>query len=328
MIRKKMSRRELLQRSAVLGAVGAMPLALVGGKDYPVGYRHSGLGQAIPKSEPVVNPLKPPSTGGIATAFVVSKGAVLIDFAGPWEVFDNVMLPAAAGLSMDDQMPFRPYLVAENLNSIQASGGMTVVPAHTFQNAPAPKVIVIPAQDGATDAMYDWIREQSKQTDVTMSVCTGASVLAKTGLLSGKSATTHHSGYAELALRYPDIHVKPGYRFVEEGNIATSGGLTSGIDLALRVVERYYGRSAAEEAVYQLEYQGQGWMDPSGASNRTYAKARGGMTCPICGMVVKAGTSPEFEYAGKTYYFCSTDHRDLFKSAPEKVLRLMAGDES
>jgi putative intracellular protease/amidase/YHS domain-containing protein len=328
MNRKGMSRRELLQGSATLGAIAAMPLALVGGKEYSVRYERSGSGQTAANGTAVVNPLKPPTKGGIPAAFVISEGAVLIDFAGPWEVFENVMLPSAAGMSMEEQMPFRPYIVAENLNSVEVSGGMKIMPAYTFQNAPASKVIVIPAQAGATDAMYTWIREQSKHTDVTMSVCTGASVLAKTGLLSGKHATTHHSGYVELALQYPDIHVRPGYRFVEEGNIATAGGLTSGIDLALRVVERYYGRAAAEEVVYQLEYQGQGWMDPTGASNRTYARARGGMTCPICGMMVVEGTSPEFEYKGKTYYFCMTSHRDLFKSAPDKVLRMMAGEES
>jgi putative intracellular protease/amidase/YHS domain-containing protein len=304
--------------------MAAMPRALVGGMEYEVGFGQSG---AQAKSGEVINPLKPPAKGGILTAFVISEGAVLIDFAGPWEVFENVMLPSA-GMSMDDQMPFHPYIVAEKLDSVEISGGMKIVPQYTFKNAPKPTVIVIPAQNGASDAMYSWIREQSKQTDVTMSVCTGAFVLAKTGLLNGKRATTHHSGYVELALQYPDIHVKPGYRFVEEGNIATAGGLTSGVDLALRVVERYYGRTAAEETVYQLEYQGKGWMDASGASNQVYAKARPGMNCPICGMAVVEGMSPEFEYKGKTYYSCMTSHRDLFKSAPDKVLKMIAGEES
>lgn len=319
-----MSRRELLRGSAVLGAMAATPVALVGGKEYALRFGQSGTKV---KGGEVVNPLKPPANGGIPAAFVLSQGAVVIDFAGPWEVFESAMFPSK-GMSMDDQMPFRPYVVAEKLEPIVASGGMKILPQYTLGNAPTPKVIVIPAQDGASDAMLNWIREQSKQTDVTMSVCTGAFVLAKTGLLNGKRATTHHSGYIELALDYPDIHVMPGYRFVEEGNIATAGGLTSGIDLALRVVERYYGRAAAEETVYQLEYQGQGWLDPTGASNQAYAKARGGMACPICGMGVTPGMSPEFVYKGKTYYFCMTSHRDLFKSAPDKVLRMMAGEES
>lgn len=324
MNRNGLSRRELLRGSAALGAIAAAPWALVGGSDYSLPYGHLG---AQVKGEDVVNPLKPPANGWISTAFVISAGAVVIDFAGPWEVFESTRV-ASAGMSMEDQMPFHPYFVAEKLDPVEASGGMKILPDYTFSNAPAPKVIVIPAQDGASDAMLSWIREQSKQTDVTMSVCTGAFVLAKTGLLNGKRATTHHSGYIQLALENPDVHVMPGYRFVEEGKIATAGGLTSGIDLALRVVERYYGRAAAEETVYQLEYQGQGWLDATGASNQAYAKARGGMVCPICGMSVVEGISPEFAYKGKTYYFCMTSHRDLFRSAPDKVLKLMAGQES
>jgi putative intracellular protease/amidase/YHS domain-containing protein len=324
MNRDGMSRRELLQGSTALGVMATMPVALVSGKEYRVGYGPSGMQG---KSGDVVNPLKPPANGGIPAAFVISQGAVMIDFAGPWEVFESAIYPSA-GMLMGDQMPFYPYLVAERLDSVETSGGMKVLPRYTFSNAPTPKVIVIPAQDGASEAMFRWIREQSKQTDVTMSVCTGAFVLAKTGLLNGKRATTHHSGYVQLALEYPDIHVMPGYRFVEEGNIATAGGLTSGIDLALRVVERYYGRTAAEETVYQLEYQGQGWLDATGQSNQAYQKARGGMTCPICGMAVVEGMSPKLEYKGKTYYFCMTSHRDLFQSAPDKVLKMMAGEES
>ena len=96
-----------------------------------------------------------------------------------------------------------------------------------------------------------------------MSVCAGAFVLASTGLLAGKPATTHHSSYKSLAIQFPDIRVQPGARFVEFGNIATAGGLTSGIDLALHVVERYFGRKVAEDTAYLLEYQGTGWTDPA-----------------------------------------------------------------
>jgi transcriptional regulator GlxA family with amidase domain len=94
-----------------------------------------------------------------------------------------------------------------------------------------------------------------------MSVCTGAFVLAKTGLLSGKAATTIHHAYTDLAMQFPDIQVKRGARFVDEGNLASSGGLSSGIDLALHVVERYYGREVAERTAYLMEYQGRGWLD-------------------------------------------------------------------
>ena len=132
----------------------------------------------------------------------------------------------------------------------------------------------------------EWIREASKHTDVTMSVCTGAFVLASTGLLSGKSATTHHGAYSDLEAKYPDIHVQRGARFVEAGNLATAGGLTSGIDLALRVVQRYFGEEAARETANMLEYQGEGWLHPD--SNAEFAKpvlqSAKHPLCAVCGM--------------------------------------------
>jgi transcriptional regulator GlxA family with amidase domain len=87
-----------------------------------------------------------------------------------------------------------------------------------------------------------------------MSLCTDSYVLAKTGLLSGKSATTFHRAYEDFAMEFPDIHLKRGARFVEDGNLASSGGLTSGMDLAFRVVEHHFGREVAEGMPYKIEY--------------------------------------------------------------------------
>src|ERR1041384_3743819 len=169
--------------------------------------------------------LQPPPP--IPVAFVISEGAVVIDFCGPWEVFRDVMLPGG-------DHPFRLYTVSDRIAPVTAGGGMKIVPDYTFANAPAPKVIVIPAQSEPSNAMLDWIRNATKNTDVTMSVCTGAFVLAKTGLLDGKSATTFHGAFGPFAMQFPKIELKRGARFVENGNLATAGGLSSGIDLALR----------------------------------------------------------------------------------------------
>ena len=93
-----------------------------------------------------------------------------------------------------------------------------------------------------------------------MSVCTGAFQLAKAGLLKGKPATTHHDFTDRLAASFPDVQVRRGLRFVESSpRLATAGGLSSGIDLALRVVERYYGRETAAKTAAYMEYQGEGW---------------------------------------------------------------------
>jgi transcriptional regulator GlxA family with amidase domain len=217
-------------------------------------------------------------------------------------------------------MAFHTYTVAETLKPISASGGMKIIPDYTFESAPSPKVIVIPAQRRSSEAMLEWIRQSTKSTDVTMSVCTGAFILAKTGLLSGKSATTFHGAFFAFERQYPEIHLKRGARFVEEGNLATAGGLTSGIDLSIRVVERYFGRQVAEQTAYTLEYQGKGWMNPN--SNSIYAELKaptavpGHPLCPVCGMEAVPGISSI--YKGKTYFFCMPEDKETFDAAPEK----------
>ena len=309
-----MNRRELLQRTTALGILGAIPLSRVVSERMRV-----ETPRPLNSDQPAAasNPLKPPAHGSIPVAFVISEGAVIIDFCGPWEVFENVNV-----LDRDGN-PFRLYTVGPSSGPIHASSGMKIIPDYTFENAPAPKVIVIPAQNGSNDAMLNWIRKASKTTDVTMSVCTGSFVLANTGLLSGKAATTHHGAFKTFAAQFPDIQVKRGARFVEAGNLASAGGLSSGIDLALRVVERYFGRDVATQTAYQMEYQGQGWLDP--ASNQVYAKAPISTDqhplCPVCDMEVDPKSSPKSAYQGKTYYFCMDSHKAAFDAAPEKFLK-------
>jgi putative intracellular protease/amidase/YHS domain-containing protein len=268
---------------------------------------------AAPIKNTDVNSLKPAPP--IPVAFVISEGAVVIDFCGPWEVFRDVMLPSG-------DHPFRLFTVSDKTAPITAGGGMKVVPDYTFANAPAPKVIVIPAQSEPSKAMLDWIHRSTNNTDVTMSVCTGAFVLAKTGLLEGKSATTFHSAFTSFEMQFPKIELKRGARFVENGNLATAGGLSSGIDLALRVVERYYGRDVAAKTAYNMEYQGQGWMNAE--SNQIYAtmpvSTAEHPVCPVCGMDVDPKISPKSAFKGTTYYFCSDDDKKTFDAAPEKFV--------
>ena len=202
------------------------------------------------------NKLTPPAEGAIPVAFAISRGATMIDFAGPWEVFQDVMLKGTGG---NHRVGFNLYTVSEKTEPIDASGGMKIIPDHTFETAPAPKVVVIPAQSGSP-ALHAWLRKIVDSTDVTMSVCTGAFQLGRAGLLSGKEATTHHEFFDQFAKAFPDVKLKRGLRFVENAKISTAGGLTSGIDLALRVVERYFGRETAEQTAFYMEYQSKGWI--------------------------------------------------------------------
>lgn len=202
--------------------------------------------------------LTPPAKGKIPVAFAISEGVTVIDFAGPWEVFQDVMV-SDRGKDMDEQMPFELFTVSEKTEPITGSAGLKLVPDYSFDSAPQPKVIVVPAQRGS-QALHAWLRKMSTSTDVIMSVCTGAFQVAKAGLLTGKEATTHHDFFDQFAKSFPDITLKRGLRFVENEKISTAGGLTSGIDLALRVVDRYFGREVAQTTATYMEYQSKGWI--------------------------------------------------------------------
>jgi transcriptional regulator GlxA family with amidase domain len=313
---RTINRIELVYRVARFGfllALGVLALSALFATGAPVKTDDRSNPNAVATD---TTSLKPPDKGQIPVAFLISNGAVVIDFCGPWEVFQDVMIPSS------EEMPFRLYTVAETKKPIRTSGGMQIVPDYTIQDAPPPKVIVIPAQSPPSPAVLEWIRKSSKTTDVTMSVCTGAFVLAKTGLLNGKSATTYHGAFERFAMQFPDIQLKRGARFVENGNLATAGGLSSGIDLALRVVERYYGREVARKTAYNMEYQGEGWMNAD--SNQTYATLPVSTSehplCPVCGMDVDPKIAPKSVFKGATYYFCSEDDKKTFDATPDKFI--------
>jgi len=315
------NRKDLVNAAARSGLIAALALFVIGQLSANAAPIETTGSSGNNKQAGKANSLKPPAQGQIPVAFVISEGAVIIDFCGPWEVFRDVDIPGLEG------GPFLLYTVSDTTSPIRAGGGMQIIPDYTFANAPAPKVIVIPAQSKPSEAMLKWIRESTKNSDVTMSVCTGAFVLAKTGLLSGKAATTFHAAFGNFAMQFPDIHLKRGARFVEDGNLASAGGLSSGIDLALRVVERYYGRDVARKTAYTMEYQGQGWMNPD--SNQVYASAPVSTAehplCPVCGMDVDPKTAPRSVYKGTTYYFCSDDDKKTFDAAPDKFVEADKG---
>src|SRR5271165_338494 len=160
-----MKRRELLKTSAALGFMAAIP-SLAASRFFAAAETLDIQG-GVDKDRP--NPLVPPAKGAIPVAFVISEGAVVIDFCGPWEVFQDVHSSQGEGF-------FHLYTVAETTKPVTASAGLKIVPDYSFQTAPAPKVIVIPAQDGESPAMLAWIRNSARSADVTMSVCTGAFV--------------------------------------------------------------------------------------------------------------------------------------------------------
>jgi transcriptional regulator GlxA family with amidase domain len=234
-----MKRREILKMTVASTAMAAMAATATA---------------AVRAASDPTRPLTPPAKGNIPVAFLVSEGAQVIDFAGPWEVFQDALLPGR------EASPFDLFTVAESTKPIRATGGLQITPDYDLNTAPQPKLVVVPAQSPPTEARKAWLRRVSQQADVTISVCTGAFVLAKAGLLAGKVATTHHDFYDRFAADFPDVSLRRGVRFVDDGNISTAGGLTSGIDLALHVVARYFGRTVAAQTATLMEYESGRWM--------------------------------------------------------------------
>ena len=210
--------------------------------------------------------LKAPTGRDIRVAFVVGPDATMIDFSGPWEVFQDVMLtkdgkPVTSHeqlMGQEINSPFALYVVSDSKDPVRISAGMTIVANYSYADAPQPDVIVIPAQR-STPGSVEWIKKMASNATVVMSVCTGAGLLAKTGLLDGQEATTHHWSIDHLQEAYPKVHFVKDRRYVEHQKISTAAGLTSGIDMALRVVERYFGRPVALATASYMEYHSKLW---------------------------------------------------------------------
>lgn len=186
----------------------------------------------------------------IQVAVVVHEGVELLDFAGPAEVF-------AAASGPDGGRAFSVFLVAPTAGEISSLGFARIVPNHTIADCPTPDVIVIPGGDTGRlqrdPAFMEWVREQSEQVDVLLTVCTGAFVPAQLGLLDGKEATTHRGSRAGLAREHPAVRVVDR-KVVDNGTIVTAAGVSSGIDGALHVVARLCGEASAKATAEYLEF--------------------------------------------------------------------------
>jgi len=186
-------------------------------------------------------------------AIFVHEGVELFDFAGPGEVF------VAAG-RQSPVIDFNVYTVAATEDPITSQTFLKVIPNYSIDNCPKPDVIVLPG--GATGIplrnpdVLNWIKASNEESDITLSVCTGAFLLAETGLLDGLKATTHWGSIQGLKDRYPNTEVLENTKFVDNGKIVTSGGVSSGTEGSLHVVSRMAGKETAREVARYMEYNG------------------------------------------------------------------------
>jgi transcriptional regulator GlxA family with amidase domain len=177
----------------------------------------------------------------------------VLDFAGPFEVF-AVTDELARGTA------FNVVTVAESTGTIRARNGLKVVPHFTLENCPAPHVLIVPGGFGTRallqkPSLLEWLRRRAKTAELVMSVCTGAIVLGKAGLLDGLRATTHHECFELLRQHAPQTQIVETERFVDNGHVLTAAGISAGIDGSLHVVERMLGPDAAQATARYMEYR-------------------------------------------------------------------------
>lgn len=191
-------------------------------------------------------------------AILIFDGVQIIDYTGPYEVLGS-------------RGRRNVYTVAENSNAVTTYMGMKVIPNYTFENQPKPDIIVIPgggpskpnpngrgiARQMVNEKVIRWIQENAKDAKYVMSVCNGAFLLAKAGLLDGLEATTFHTMINDLKEFAPTAKLVYDKRFVDNGKIITTAGLSSGIDGSLHLVEKLDGIGWAKRIAEGMEYNWQ-----------------------------------------------------------------------
>jgi transcriptional regulator GlxA family with amidase domain len=181
----------------------------------------------------------------------------VLDFCGPFEVFSVSRLNESK--RREEHSPFEVLLIAESSEAISTTGGMRVLPDRTLRNCPPLDILLVPGGWGTRREMSNprlltWIKKRAQQVELLASVCTGALILGSTGLLDGHTATTHWKSLDLMSQRFPRVKIDRRRQVVVDGKIITSAGISAGIDLALQIVERYFGKRIAHATARHMEY--------------------------------------------------------------------------
>lgn len=192
----------------------------------------------------------------LQVAILVFPGVEVLDFAGPFEVFSVASRVAARDAGYP--LAFKVALVAASAAPVMARHGLGVLPHHCYEDAPAPDLLIVPG--GVMDQPLDcpatlaWVRGASGKAAVTASVCTGAFLLAKLGLLDGLPVTTHWEDIPDLLRLHPALEVRTASPYVDTGRVVTSAGISAGIGMSLHLVRRALGAPLAAATARQMEY--------------------------------------------------------------------------
>ena len=194
-------------------------------------------------------------------AIFIFNEVEVLDFAGPFEVF------SVAGLRKLPEAPFDVFTVAQ-FETIEARNHLTIKPTYTFADAPKSDIFLIPGGGGRysdgtpfgsrremnNPIVLNWVKQQAAQAKLVLSVCTGSLILGKAGLLDGLEATTHFKAIDGLKEISDRIHVKENVRFIDNGTVITSAGISAGIDMSLYTVGKLFGKEVADETAKYMQY--------------------------------------------------------------------------
>jgi transcriptional regulator GlxA family with amidase domain len=188
-----------------------------------------------------------------SVAIVIFDDVEVLDFCGPFEVF-------SVAARLEEPAAFSVYIVGQEMRPVLARGGLSINPHYTLYDCPPPDLLVVPGGYGARREMHnqvllDWIVSYAQPAELVLSVCTGALLLGRAGLLDGLAATTHHSAFKLLHDAAPRTKILSNERFVDNGKIITSAGISAGIDASLHVVARLLGDQHARATARQMEYR-------------------------------------------------------------------------
>jgi transcriptional regulator GlxA family with amidase domain len=188
---------------------------------------------------------------------IVFENVEVLDFCGPFEVFTATRLNEER--RREEPSPFNVFLIAETTRPVAATGGMKVLPDYDLDSCPDVDILVVPGgwgtrQELNNERLRKWIANRSRQVETLTSVCTGALLLGKAGLLDGRRATTHWRSLDWMQELFPKVIVDKRQHFVEDGDLLTSAGISAGIDMSLAVVARYFGEAIARATARHMEY--------------------------------------------------------------------------
>lgn len=194
---------------------------------------------------------------------LIFDGVEVLDFCGPFEVFS---VARREGEHSDEQRLFRVRTIAEERRIVTCTGGLLVEPHLALNDGDADTrfdILVVPGGQGTrrerlNGPLLDWIAAQDRRVELTTSVCTGAFLLAERAILDGKRATTHWASVEWMRGQYPAVTMLTDARYVDEGRVITSAGISAGIDMSLHVIARLHGEEAARWTARRMEYEWRG----------------------------------------------------------------------